>query len=60
MLKNLKGKAVYNLDWEEFETLFCRQCKDCGICDKDPKTVNMCMQLIENGVWDSLFHKRQD
>jgi hypothetical protein len=59
MLKDLKGKALYDLNMEEFVGLFCPHCKDCGICAKDPKTVNICMQLIENGVWDSLFCKRQ-
>jgi len=59
-LKDLKGKTVYDLEWGEFKSLFCPQCKDCGICVKDPKTVNICMQLIDNGVWDLLFRKRKD
>jgi len=59
-LKDLKGKMLYDLDRSEFEELFCRQCKDCGICVKDPKTINICMGLIDSGVWDSHFRKRQD
>ena len=59
-LKDLAGKTVYDLELEDFEKLFCRQCKDCGICVKDPKTINMCMGLIDSGVWDGHFRKRQD
>ena len=59
-LKDLKGKTVYDLEIEDFEKLFCHRCKDDGICDKDPKTVNMCMGLIDSGVWDSHFRKRND
>ena len=58
-LKDLKGKTVYNLESEEFVGLFCPQCKDCGICVKDQKTINICMGLIDSGVWDSQFRKRQ-
>jgi len=60
MLKDLKGKTVYDLTMEEFIGLFCPQCKDCGICVKDPKTINICMSLIDSGVWDSHFRKLQD
>ena len=59
-LKDLSGKTVYELDREDFEKLFCQQCKDCGICVKDPKTIIICRQLIDNGVWDLLFRKRHD
>jgi len=57
-LKDLSSKTVYDLEFEDFEKLFCRQCKDCGICVKDPKTVNICQQLIDNGVWDIVFRKQ--
>ena len=57
-LKDLSGKTVYDLDLEDFEKLFCQCCKDYGICDKDPKTLNMCMGLIDSGVWDSQLRKR--
>ena len=59
-LKDLAGKTVYELEQEDFEKLFCRHCKDCGICVKDPKTVNICMGLIDSGAWDRHFRKRQD
>ncbi len=58
-LKDLSGKTVYELDREDFEKLFCQQCRDCGICVKDPRTIIICRQLIDNGVWDLLFRKRQ-
>ena len=54
-LKDLAGKTVYDLEREDFEKLFCQHCKDCGICVKDPKTVNICMGLIDSGVWDRHF-----
>ena len=59
-LKDLTGKTVYELEQEDFEELFCRHCKDGGICVKDPKTINICMQLIDSGVWDRHFRKRND
>jgi len=59
-LKDLSGKTVYDLELEDFEKLYCRQCKDWAICDKDFKTINMCMGLIDSGIWDSHFRKQQD
>ena len=59
-LKDLSGKVVYELDREDFIKLFCRQCKDCGICAKDPKTIKICIGLINSGVWAGHFRKRQD
>jgi hypothetical protein len=58
-LKDLSGKSVYDLEQEDFEKLYCRQCKDSGICVKDPKTVNICMPLIDSGIWDTHFRKRK-
>jgi len=59
-LTDLRGKTVYELDKADFEKLFCQQCKDCGICVKDPNTVNICRGLIDSGAWDGHFRKRQD
>ena len=59
-IKDLTGMTVYELDREDFEKLFCQQCKDCGICVKDPRTINMCMGLIDSGIWDEHFRKRHD
>ena len=58
-LKDLSGKKACDLDREDFEKLYCRQCEDSGICVKDPKTVNICMGLIDSGIWDTHFRKRQ-
>ena len=58
MLKDLKGKTVYDLDRSEFEALFCRQCRDCGRCAKDSKTIGICQHLIDSGVWDIVFRRR--
>jgi len=57
-LKDLRGKTVYDLELEDFINLFCWQCKDCGICAKNPKTVNSCRQLIDTGVWDIVLRKQ--
>ena len=57
-LKDLRGKTVYDLELGDFEKLFCSQCKDSGICVKD-KSMPVCKQLIDNGVWDILFRKRR-
>lgn len=59
-LKDLSGKTLYDLEKEDFEKLFCHRCKDCGICVKDPKTINICMGLIASGVWYGHFRKRHD
>ncbi|MBA7702518.1 hypothetical protein ES703_111287 [subsurface metagenome] len=59
-LKDLSGKAVYDLEKEDFEKLFCHQCRDCGICVKDPNTIHICMGLIDSGVWECHFRKRHD
>jgi hypothetical protein len=56
-LKDLSGKTVHDPDREDFEKLFCRQCKDEGICSKGDKTVLICMGLIDAGAWDLAFRK---
>jgi hypothetical protein len=58
-LKDLTSKTVYDLGWQDFEILFCQYCRDGGICVKDPKTINMCMGLIDSGVWDMHLRKKQ-
>lgn len=59
-IKDLSGKSVYYLDQEDFEKLYCPHCKDSGICDKDPLTIQVCMGLIDSGVWDRCFRKRNE
>ena len=60
MLKDLSGKSVYELDREDFEKLYCLNCKDQGICVKGDTTVNICMGLIDSGAWDYHFRRRND
>ena len=57
-LKDLSGKTVYDLDQEDFEKLFCHQCKEEGGCIKDQMSINRCMGLLDSGVWDLAFRKR--
>ena len=59
-MKDLSGKTAYDLELEDFEKLFCQCCRDSEVCDKDPKTVNMCLGLIDSGLWDSHLRKCQD
>ena len=58
-LKDLIGKTVYEIELEDFEKLFCHQCKEKPRCDQAPKTVDICQLLIDQGIWDSLYRKRQ-
>ena len=59
-LKDLTGKTALDLEQEDFERLFCQQCKDCGICVKGLETVKICRGLIDNGAWDGHFSKRRE
>ena len=58
-LKDLRGKTVFDLEAEDFEHLFCGLCKEKPRCDRDFKTMNICQQLIDAGIWDSLYRTRQ-
>ena len=57
-LKDLSGKTVYDLEAADVEKLFCRVCKEKPICQQDFKTMNICQQLIDTGIWDNLYRKR--
>jgi len=59
-LKDLRGKSIYDLDREDFEKLFCQRCREYQTCDRDPKTINICMALIESGIWDREFRNPTD
>jgi len=59
-IKDLSGKTIYDLDREDFEKLFCRQCKEDTGCVKDPLTIQICTGLIDSGVWDGYFRKRNE
>jgi hypothetical protein len=59
-LKDLSGKTVHDLEPEDFEKLFCRQCRYYRwACDRRLKDINACQLLIDSGTWDSLYRKRQ-
>jgi hypothetical protein len=58
-LKDLTGKTIYDLEPDDFDKLFCRMCKEKSKCDQDFKTINVCQQLIDSGIWDSLYRKKQ-
>ena len=58
LLKDLSGKTIYDLESEEIDALFCSVCKERPRCDQDLKTMNICQQLIDGGIWDSLYRKR--
>jgi len=59
-LKDLSGKAVFDLDFEDFDKLFCSHCKEKPNCDQDFKTVSVCQILVDDGIWDRLYRKRHD
>ena len=61
-LKDLSGKTVYDLDREDFEKLFCRQCR---YYRKSPACfypsmvqINGCKRLVDCGAWDRLYRKQ--
>ena len=58
MLKDLSGKTVHDLEAEDFQMLFCNACNDRNTCDHNTKTMNVCRQLIDDGLWDTLYRSR--
>lgn len=56
---DLSGKSVYDLDQDDFEKLFCRHCKQWNSCQKTPGAIHSCMGLIDSGIWDAAFRKRE-
>ena len=50
-LKDLSGKSVYDLDREDFENLFCHQCKKEESCIKDVYIMRVCQCQIDGGIW---------
>ncbi|MBI4286311.1 MAG: hypothetical protein HY670_10525 [Chloroflexi bacterium] len=55
-MKDLSGKTVYDLEPEDFEKLFCRQCRYQD-CERSFKDMNACQLLVDTGVWDKLYRK---
>ena len=57
-LKDLSGKTVSELEPEDFEKLFCQQCKEYQSCSKEPNiTMKVCQALIDSGLWYKLNQK---
>ena len=57
-LKDLSGKTVYELEREDFEKLFCQQCKEYPHCPRDDLKVKGCQLLVDSGVYDTYLRKR--
>ena len=45
---------------EVFKQAYCCECRDYYICVKDPGTLRICRQLMDNGVWAGHFRRRQE
>ncbi len=56
-LKDLSGKTVYDLEQEDFEKLFCRQCKEYPQCPGGELRLKGCKLLVDSGVYDSCLRK---
>jgi len=56
-LKDLRGKTVYELEQEDFEKLFCRQCRESEDCLKDDKKIIACKAFVDSGLWDQFYRK---
>ena len=57
-LRDLSGKTVYELEREDFEKLFCQQCKEYPHCLRDDKRRLGCKLLVDSGVYDTCLRKR--
>jgi len=56
-LKDLSGKTVLDLDREDFEKLFCRQCHEYNDCPRDDRKILGCKAFVDSGLWDRFYHK---
>ena len=56
-LKDLSGKTVYDIEREDFEKLFCRQCHEAEDCRKDDKKILGCKAFVDSGLWDRFYRK---
>jgi len=56
-LKDLSDKTVYDLEREDFEKLFCRQCHEHDFCPKDDSRILGCKAFVDTGVWDKFYRK---
>ena len=55
-LKDLSGKTVYDVELEDFEKLFCEQCRY-QICPRDDMKILACKDLVDSGLWDKFYRK---
>jgi len=58
-LKDLSGKTVYDFDRQDFEKLFCQQCREYQECLREEKDIHICQGLIDSGIWDKSYRKRR-
>jgi hypothetical protein len=56
-LKDLSGKTAYELDREDFEKLFCQQCREYDDCNRDDKKILGCKAFVDSGLWDKFYRK---
>ena len=56
-LKDLSGKTVYDLEFEDFEKLYCRQCHEAEDCLKDGRKILGCKAFVDSGLWDKFYRK---
>jgi hypothetical protein len=56
-LKDLSGKTAYELDREDFEKLFCQQCREYDDCSRDDKKILGCKAFVDSGLWDKFYRK---
>ena len=56
-VKDLIGKTVYDLEPEDFEKLFCQQCKEYSQCPRDELKLTGCKLLVDSGVYDKYYRK---
>lgn len=54
-LKDLSNKTIYDLEGDDFELLFCRQCRECQGCPKGDKKLLICKLLVDSGLWDRFY-----
>lgn len=62
-LKDLSGKSVYDLEQEDFEKLFCRQCRYYQrpeYCSDPMREMDFCKRLVDCGMWDKLYRRQRD
>ncbi len=56
-MKDLSGKTVYELELEDFEKLYCRQCHEDQECPRDEKKILGCKAFVDSGLWDKFYRK---